>query len=284
MADTSIEWTDKVWNPVTGCSKVSQGCKHCYAETIANRFWGERKFTDVQCHPERLDEPSKWRKPAKVFVNSMSDLFHEDVPDKFIDQVFAMMYRAKQHTFQVLTKRPARMLEYFRRFEIGKNNIIGHDVDRVDRIGYAAGETYGSSNLFLPLPNVWLGVSVENQRAADERIPLLLQTPAAVRFVSCEPLLGAIDLEPFYLDNIHGGLSLYLDWLIVGGESGAGARPMQESWVRSIVQQCQAASVPVFVKQMGSVWAKERYIPTKSKKGGDIQDFPVDLQIREFPQ
>lgn len=249
MAKSSIEWTDMVWNPVTGCRKVSAGCKNCYAERIAGRFWGERKFTDVRCHEDRLDDPLRWKKPRRVFVNSMSDLFHEDVPDMFIEQVIQRMCDVDWHTFMVLTKRPRRMLEYL----TTKNN-------------------------WGVLPNVWLGVSVENQQAADERIPLLLQTPAAVRFVSCEPLLGPVELSfavrvdngaygydaltgrhfPFTLEPQYGSK---LDWVIVGGESGPNARPMHPYWVRWLRDQCQAAGVPFFFKQWGA------WLPNDSEYG-----------------
>jgi protein gp37 len=175
---TKIEWCmnpdgtpGEVWNPVTGCTKVSQGCKNCYAERIAARFWGERKFTDVQVHPERLEQISHWHKPRRIFVNSMSDLFHPDVPESFLDMVFARMFNNPRHAYMILTKRPERMLEY------------------------TTHGTFPSGN--FEARNIWLGVSVENQQAADERIPPLLQTPAAVRFVSCEPLLGPVDLSKY---------------------------------------------------------------------------------------
>lgn len=229
MADTKIEWADKVWNPVTGCSKVSQGCKYCYAERLANRFWGKRKFTDVICHEDRLEEPLKWRKPALVFVNSMSDLFHDDVPLGFINRVWTKMIESPQHTYMVLTKRPKRML-----------HVLGN---------------------YAIQPNIWLGVSCEDQRAADERVPLLLQTPAAVRFVSCEPLLGKINL--YWLRGEEKSDSVgrkynkalngmeQLDWVIVGGESGPGARPMHQDWVRHLLDQCLGYGVPFFFKQWG---------------------------------
>ena len=234
---TGIEWTNETWNPVTGCAKVSQGCKNCYAEGVAHRFWAKqyppvggrpRRFTDVQCHPDRLDEPLRWRKPRRVFVNSMSDLFHDDVPDEFIGQVFAVMGRAPQHTFQVLTKRPERM----RRF---------------------CAWTARTGN--PPLTNVWLGVSVEDQRASDERIPLLLQTPAAVRVLSCEPLLGPLEFSDVTRrsDAVHQLGKPALDgigWVIVGGESGPAARPCDVAWVRSIVEQCRAAGGPAFVQDV----------------------------------
>ncbi len=223
MGKSKIEWTDAVWNPVTGCTKVSQGCKHCYAERFAKRQGYD--FSQVELHPERLEIPLNWRKPKRVFVDSMSDLFHPNVPDYFIGKVFEIMNLAYNHTFQILTKRPERMVVFATTFR--------------DFVGI--------------LPNVWLGVSVENQKAADERIPLLLQTPAAVRFVSCEPLLGQIDIQIDLLaQNIvtNTGIS----WVIVGGESGPGARPMHPDWARSLRDQCQAAGVAFFFKQWGEWW------------------------------
>jgi protein gp37 len=242
MGDKSaIEWTDATWNPVTGCTKVSQGCKHCYAERHAVRFWGDRKFTEVRCHPERLDQPLRWRRPRRVFVNSMSDLFHEDVPDEFIWQVFNVMQLSGEHIFQILSKRPARMYEFVSR--------------RIRNAGHP------------PLPNVWLGVSCENQDTADERIPLLLRTLAAVRFVSAEPLLGPVNFEaiewrgnmlyPLRGETMAHDGAMYrggarLDWVIIGGESGPGARPFDVAWARHIIAQCKTAGVPVFMKQLGS--------------------------------
>jgi protein gp37 len=211
MADTSIEWADKVWNPVTGCTKVSEGCRNCYAERIAKRFWNGRKFGDIQCHPDRLDAPFHWKKPAKIFVNSMSDLFHEEVSDWFIDQVFNVAIHNPQHVFIILTKRPIKML---------------------------------CCAPLVAANNVWLGVSVENQQAADERIPLLLQTPAAIRFVSVEPMLSRISLP------LPG-----IDWVICGGESGANARPHPSlEDVRFLKDQCVSERVPFFLKQM---WGKK---------------------------
>lgn len=277
MSATSIEWTDETWNPVTGCRKISPGCTHCYAETIAKRFWKARAFTDVRTHADRLDAPLHWRKPRMVFVNSMSDLFHEDVPDAFIDEVFAVMALCPQHTFQVLTKRPERMREYF---DVLRDSWPR---DRVDSIGAAMNAIRGRPErqpvpVFLPLPGVWLGVSVEDQTRVDERIPLLLATPAAVRFVSAEPLLGPVDLSsvgPLRWDVLTGWKPAHdgwpegantdrLDWLIVGGESGASARPMHPDWARSLRDQCQTAGVPFFFKQWGE-WAPYRIVP-----GGDL--------------
>lgn len=220
MNKTKIEWATAVWNPVTGCTKVSEGCRNCYAEGIANRFWGERKFTDIRCHEDRLNQPETWKKGQRIFVNSMSDLFHPDVPYDFIVDVFAVMNANRQHTFIVLTKRPDRYYQLVR-------------------------------GALMPIPNVWIGVSVENQKAADERIPILLQAQAAVRFVSCEPLLGNVNLKGFYKNGMWVDGQNRIDWVIVGGESGTRARPMHPNWVRSIRDQCQEANVPFFFKQWG---------------------------------
>jgi protein gp37 len=260
---TKIEWTDETWNPVTGCTKVSQGCRACYAERLAPKvFAGQRVpdmggddpyasrprvFTDVRCHPERLDAPLHWKKPRRIFVNSMSDLFHEDVPDEFIDKIFAVMARCPQHTFQVLTKRPKRMLEYLG-WPFRPASIL--QIDHEAPPDLATGR--------WPLPNVWLGVSVEDQETADERIPLLLQTPAAVRFISAEPLLGPIDLDgwlPGLFEWKHE--RAMLGWVIAGGESGPKARPSHPDWFRSLRDQCAAAGVPYFFKQWGEHLAGE---------------------------
>lgn len=308
MGDKSkIEWTDATWNPVTGCTRVSEGCRNCYIErTPAFRIHG-RKFahgtTGVQLHPDRLDQPLKWKAPRRIFVNSLSDLFHEDVPDEFIDQVMRAMANTKRHTYQVLTKRPARMLTYlsgwwkrcYQDFESGAYIPVN------------------------PCPHIWFGVSVENQETADERIPLLLQTPAAVRFVSAEPLLGPVNIKKWVEcctcapDGEHCDSCLYgsLDWVIVGGESGPRSRPCDLSWIRSVKNQCKQADVPVFIKQLGkSPYAvcgqcgrSVGYVlgglvdacgPThakliaemaklKDRKGGNCDEWPEDLMVREFP-
>ncbi|AIM41020.1 hypothetical protein PBI_SQUIRTY_73 [Mycobacterium phage Squirty] len=247
MSDnTSIEWTQATWNPVTGCQKVSAGCDHCYAETIAHRFAGTKAYPngfDVTLRPDRLDWPLRKRKPLRIFVNSMSDLFHEQVSDEYIAEVFAVMAAAPQHTFQVLTKRHARM-----RSLLSSATFQGDCEHRML-------DQYGVLDNEWPLPNVWLGVSTENQKWADIRIPALLDTPAAVRFVSAEPLLGPIDLvqsinvDPFAAYHFKPG---GIDWVIVGGESGPGARPMHPDWARSLRDQCQAAGVPFLFKQWGA--------------------------------
>ena len=235
MADhTHIEWTDATWNPITGCTLVSAGCDNCYAaELTAGRLKnhpsrqglarrnaaGVAKFTgEVRFNEKWLDQPMRWRKPRRIFVCAHSDLFHESVPDEWIDPIFAVMALCPRHTFQVLTKRPDRMMEYVR----------------------------WTDNKRWP-DHVWAGVSVENQYWADRRIPALLDVPANVRFLSVEPLLKAVDLRPF-LDDIQ--------WVIVGGESGAKARPLRAEWVRQIRDDCLDADRPFFFKQWGGRTSK----------------------------
>lgn len=262
MADkTGIEWTDASWNPVTGCNKVSAGCKNCYAlrdwpRLSANpaSIYFSREFTDVRCHTERLEQPLRWNKPRMIFVNSMSDLFHDDVPFEFIDQVFAVMALAKQHVFQVLTKRPVRMYKYLCDLHPGSARVLSIRQASVPFVALAGNPAWP---IRFPLPNVWLGVSVEDQATADERIPLLLQTPAAVRFVSAEPLLAPVDIRDyleFYVPNPpfqDKDAAFGLDWVICGGESGPRARPMHPQWVRSLRDQCASTGTPFLFKQWG---------------------------------
>ena len=212
---TTIEWTEMTWNPVTGCTKVSPGCKHCYAETMAKRLvaMGSPRYREgfkVALQEDLVDLPRYWRAPRTVFVNSMSDIFHDEVPPAYIARVFRTMAECPQHIFQVLTKRAERLLELAPNLEWS--------------------------------PNIWMGVSVENQKFAS-RVAFLQQVPAQVRFLSVEPLLGPIDALP--LAGIH--------WVIVGGESGHGARPLEREWVVSVFHQCRAARVPFFFKQWGGV-------------------------------
>jgi len=256
MAEHSkIEWTDTTWNPVTGCTKVSPGCAHCYAERITNRFEGPGAFDKVVLHPERLEMPLRWKKPRMIFVNSMSDLFHRDVPDEFIAKVFQTMYLSPRHTLQVLTKRPRRMAKWLKR--CGNGGELGW----MTHNGTEPAKAYRGTGIIVglaknwPLPNVWLGVSVENQRMADKRIPLLLQAEAARNFVSAEPLLDAVCLEnwlPIYCVRMpEEDMPPHLSWVIVGGESGPEARPMHPDWVRALCGQCLGAGVPFFFKQWG---------------------------------
>jgi protein gp37 len=263
MGKTSIEWATHVWNPVTGCTKVSQGCKNCYAERLAKRFWGERKFSDVQCHTQLLNAPLHWGKPARVFVNSMSDLFHPDVPLEFILRCWMIMAQARQHTFMILTKRPERMRMFITEWLPGAWGLATMSLRLLDRA----------------LPNIWLGVSVEDQESADKHLPYLFNTPAAMRFISVEPMLESITLQGWdgqlvrnYLghDSVKGKEQRGpVDWVICGCESGSGRRPMETDWARLLRDQCQLAKVPFFLKQMeeggkvvkmpeldGRVWAE----------------------------
>jgi protein gp37 len=287
MADgTKIEWTDFTWNVVTGCTRVSEGCRHCYIDRTPPFRMARRRFdgpemgatTGVVLHPERLDKPLRMRKPRLVFVNSLADLFHDEVPDRFIAEVFNAMGASPQHSYQILTKRHARMRSLLRRWS-----------DHVTKGCHCPpGEGGCSAPVDVqhgtwPLPNVWLGVSVESQQWADIRIPALLDTPAAVRWISAEPLLGPIDLfgplvppghRPrltYWLDGRPGwgpeettatGLVVQpiavgprLDWVVCGGESGPGARPMHPSWARTMRDQCTQAGVPFLFKQHGE-WVR----------------------------
>lgn len=271
-SDTTIEWADKTWSPIIGCDRVSPGCDNCYAigtariregnphPKVAAAFAGTTERNEdgldwtgkVNLLHDRLDQPLHWKKPRKIFVNSLSDLFHDAVPDEFIAQVFARMWWSPQHTFQVLTKRHGRMRSIMPRIE-ERLRKIERDLELVDV----------PTPLTWPLPNVWLGVSVENQRWADIRIPALLDTQAAVRFLSCEPLLGAVDLtsvdgmnvlrgdDTGYENGLHWVDGPIINWVIVGGESGRGARPMHPDWARTIRNQCVQADVPFLFKQWG---------------------------------
>lgn len=247
---STIEWTDATWNPVRGCVKVSPGCKHCYAETFAERWRGivghpyEQGF-DPRLVPESLDAPLHWKNPRKVFVNSMSDLFGNFVPDEYIAAVFGIMAACPQHTFQVLTKRAERLPKWFEWMAVRGPHERMHRalVARKMSPGHAG---FGVLDPVWPLPNVHLGVSVEDRKYGLPRIERLRQTPAAVRFLSIEPLLE--DLGTVDLTGIH--------WVIVGGESGPGAREMKPEWVRSVRDQCVAAGVPFFFKQWGGIRKK----------------------------
>lgn len=271
---TGIQWTQETWNPTSGCDRLSEGCDHCYALTMAKRLkaMGQPKYQKdgdprtsgpgfgLTMHNDAVGLPLTWRKPRKVFVNSMSDLFHGHVTDEFIARVFAVMAATPQHTYQVLTKRHGRM-----------RSLLGNDGQTLLEATQDEETASRLYNAGWPLPNVHLGVSVENQKWASIRIPALLDVEAAVRFLSCEPLLGPVDLTAY----LHG-----IGWCIVGGESGRGSRPMDEEWVRRIIADCRDAGVPVFVKQLGSVWAQAR---GADGKGGEPSYWPEDLRVREFP-
>ena len=241
---SSIEWTDATWNPVRGCTKISPGCTHCYAETFAERFRGvpghpyERGF-DLRLVPEKLIEPLRWRRPRMIFVNSMSDLFHKDVPDDFVVDVARVMQLARWHTFQVLTKRSERLRDLLR-----------------SKLAFAAHE-----------PHIWWGVSVEDRKYGLPRVAHLREAPAAIRFLSIEPLLedlGALELQ---------GIA----WVIVGGESGAGARAMRPAWVRSVRRQCRLADVPFFFKQWGGL---RKSAAGRSLDGRTYDELPARSEAR----
>lgn len=314
---TSIEWTDATWNCLRGCSRVSEGCRNCYAEKIAGRFsdqgqpyyglairngtTGAHWTGAIRFMESQLTLPLRWRSPKRIFVNSMSDLFHEKVQDEWIEKILNVILKCPQHTFQVLTKRAARMYEWF---------------DREWRIWGKPAK---------PIKNLWLGVSCEDQPTADERIPLLLQTPGAVRWVSYEPALAPVDFTAFNLKRAaYGDSAIFSDrhahrpglhWIVIGGESGPGARPFNIEWARDVIAQCKAAGVPCFVKQMGGYvlsrndtgfegdtphsWPMDTHteeetaevyqsapvrVRLKDRKGGDWNEWPEDLRVREYPK
>ena len=326
---TSIEWTDATWNPTVGCSRVSPGCEHCYAERVAHRGMSpqHRGLTVLGAHAprwtgevrlveDRLALPLSWRKPKRVFVDSMSDLFHEALPMQAVARIFAVMAEASRHTFQILTKRPKRMRELVRSALFWDDvRAAAHALDDelLAKLDHACDDR--------SLPNVWLGVTAEDQQRADERIPLLLETPAALRFVSYEPALGPVRLdrltsdEGLWYDGLRGRFSgndgppgPRLDWVIVGGESGPKARPFDLAWGRSVVEQCRAAGVACFVKQLGarpegawedlSIGMRALFHTMESarnhrfdlrgsfedRKSNDPLEWPIDLRVRQFPE
>jgi len=311
MGRTSIEWTDYSWPIVNGCRRVSAGCERCYAERLtATRLSKTLKYKglavfgkngpkwtgETRLWEPHLEAPLNVKKPGRWFVADMGDLFYEGVADEDIARVFVIMALAKQHTFQILTKRPERMRAWM-------TNANGERICQLKpRSGHGDWIAVDTLSGFQwPLPNVWLGVSVEDQATADERIPILLETPAAVRFVSYEPALGPLTLHPGILGSPGHLAETFgnplIHWLICGGESGPGARPFDLNWARSIVGQCNEADVACFVKQLGArpfdgdegqrcdgephEWA---WLKLKDRKGGDIEEFPDDLRVRQFPE
>jgi protein gp37 len=344
---TKIQWTQETWNPIGGCRRKSPGCVNCYAERQAHRMaynpnvklalryvnitgtnssgihWTGKTFIDEDV----LLKPLRTKKPTTYFI-SLSDLFYSERPDEDIDRVFAVMALADHHRFQILTKYSERMLRYclFRNEDLGRQaqrQLVPH------MRAWLGGKIQHTGLIQWPLPNVWLGVSVENQQYADERIPLLLRTPAALRFVSYEPALGPVDFGRaypcgYYCDESVGhvdhpfvtpGITSKIDWIIVGGESGPGARPCNVRWIRSAVRQCRESSVPVFVKQLGafpvvepcrqhhydfgeSIGRKARFSPVDplhpstelwrvhldDRKGGAMEEWPEDVRVRQMPE
>jgi protein gp37 len=319
MATTTIQWTNKTWNPTVGCTRISPGCKFCYAFALHDKRHAAYKagkkipaqyakpFTELQMIEDRLTQPLRWRKPCRIFVNSVSDLFHEDVPDEFIAKCFAVMLLSQRHTFQILTKRPERM----RRF-VGAPNFGETIYDMAFHLSHmwAQGHLIDAVPEVSVLPNVWCGVSAEDQPRADARIPLLLKTPAAVRFVSFEPLLSAITMDRRHsycpTHDFSGGMCVSacpdlvtMDWALIGGESGHGARRCDIAWIRSLVKQCQDSEIAPFVKQLGSrPYQWDQYADgyggitggggdvayyCQDRKGGDMEEWPSDLRVREYP-
>ncbi|MBK8260209.1 MAG: phage Gp37/Gp68 family protein [Nannocystis sp.] len=369
---TSIEWTEATWNPVRGCSRVSRGCENCYAEGVARRFAGVGQPYEglvrigkdgkakaqwngvVRVVSEHLADPLHWTRPRRVFVNSMSDLFHEALPFETIAAIFGVMAASPAHTFQVLTKRPERASEFFAWAKARARDESPSDVCLYEALManpweprmVSLGLDHRDEEVEWPLPNVWLGVSVEDQATADERIPHLLACPAAVRWVSYEPALGQVDFSRFmwpvnsswpsnfrspeearaagasvtrHRQALVSAHAVFLDWIVVGGESGPGARPFDIVWARSVITQCREAGVACFVKQLGAhpvngersaIYDRhglvapglaheeaEEYAPRydegrivrpapvriRDRKGGAMSEWPEDLRVREWP-
>jgi len=291
---SNIEWTEQTWNPTTGCDRISPGCDNCYALTMAKRLkgMGSAKYqTDgdprtsgpgfgITTHADTLTEPLRWKKPRKVFVNSMSDLFHARVPRDFLAQVFAVMAATPQHTYQILTKRPERAARILTDLcTCGTGHPPGeHFRSSMEWAATSHSPTYVPGlqhgiyhRTVWPLPNVWIGTSIENADY-NRRADALRKTPAAVRFISAEPLLG-----PLNGINLTG-----IDWLILGGESGAGARPLEPQWIADLLAAARCSGTAPFVKQLGSVWARDNN--ASDSKGGKPDDWPTDLRVRKYPQ
>ncbi len=304
MSDGSaIEWTDATWNFVTGCTRISDGCLRCYIDSQPPFRMAHNRFdspeiggsTRILLHPDRLTVPLHWRKPRRVFINSLSDVFHEAVSAELLARAFAVMAATPQHTYQILTKRHARM-----RSLLGNGVFLQQVMGAGRQLGLsakipAAMDGGGLPQIIWPLPNVHLGVSVEDQHWADIRIRMLMHTPAAVRFLSCEPLLAPVKLHRGHAycpthdtagSRCVGGCSDLItpDWVIVGGESArraSDARPMELDWARSLVSDCRANGIPAFVKQLGSAWAAAA--GASHHKGGDMSEWPEDLRVRQMP-
>lgn len=327
---TQIEWTDVTWNAVVGCSRVSAGCVNCFAERFVHRGLapqhrgltvmrgGRPGWTgEVRLVESRLAEPLSWKKPRRVFVNSLPDLFHEGLRFEDIAAIFGVMAACSRHTFQVLTKRPERAREFFAWLDERGNDPVREcsDAMEVRRVQWTWPELWPD----WPLPNVWIGTSVEDQATADERIPRLLACPASVRFVSYEPALGPVVFQQLWLTPHTAGGDDGIGWIIVGGESGPGARPFDLAWARSVVAQCREAGVACFVKQLGAQpvdgtrsaihdvhgvaapsldhdeakrivagyrgghVVRPAPVRLRDRKGGNVREWPADLRVREFP-
>lgn len=310
---TGIQWTDTTWNPIRGCSRVSEGCRHCYAEVVAGRFCGDgmpyeglirqtakapRWNGQIKLVHEKYSDPLRWQKPRMVFVNSMSDLFHEAMPFEEVAALFGIMAGSPRHTFQVLTKRPKRAQAFFKWLE--REVFEGHTQYDVCRT-YAArrvGSMLASrmpNDCPWPAPNIWLGASIEDQATAVERITPLLSTPAALLWLSYEPALGPVDFEDvlrwvaFPLSVFKGGgqrteTPWKIDWVVVGGESGPGARPFHVEWARQTIRQARPHGTPVFVKQLGAApYLDGEPMKLAAKKGDEPEEWPEDVRVRQWP-
>lgn len=289
---TGIQWTDATWNPLRGCTRVSKGCKNCYAEEVAYRFSspgqpyegliaigkkGPRWNGQIRLVPGKLDEPIRWTKPRMVFVNSMSDLFHHNVPDEYIAAVFGVMAAAKAHTFQVLTKRPDRMKDWFD--WLSQQNLPEREYCAEKAFELTSRKETKILTKTWPLENVWLGVSCEDQHTTDKRIPVLMNCPACVHWASYEPALGSVDFSAWINKSSN------LDWIVVGGESGPKARTFSWVWANDVVTAASGSTTKVFVKQLGSkpILGGSGIISLKNKKGGDPAEWPQFLRVREYP-
>ena len=310
---TKIEWVrnddgkpGETWNPASGCSKVSSGCKLCYGERLSKRIYQGDKWkpwtaenvnTNLRVHPERFRQPFRWYEPRKIFTCSMGDLFHKDLPHGLVPDIFGIMGAAHWHSFFVLTKRPELMAE----------RLVAEEHAICRRVLFWSRELYNGKGIYArkkarlglppwPLQNVIAGTSVEDQKSVDGRIRHLVWTPAAKRFVSCEPQIGSIDLSP-WLGTCPCGMGFYaapelhspachrgqsLDWIICGGESGPRARPFDLDWARDLRDQCAKARIPFFLKQLGTHWARK--VGAKSYKGSDPAEWPEDLRVREMSE
>lgn len=329
-----IAWTEQTWNPIRGCSRVSEGCRFCYAEEMAARFCGEgqpyeglatrnpaRWTGEVRLIAKHLADPVRWKRPRMIFVNSMSDLFHEKLSNEQIAAVYGMMVAAPWHVFQVLTKRPERRREWHRWLSeqdkdprevlarAARQALVGASDADIEAFLNRGEWTWGPHRVW-PAANIWEGVSVEDQRTADERIPILLDTPAALRWISAEPLLGLLSVDRWVRPrwgaltarNTRPLESECLDWVVVGGESGPHARVCEIVWIRSIMRECAEGAVPCFTKQLGyraqdavnGIAGRGLVVPAdaadlvstrlRCPAGKDWDEWPEDLRVRQWPE
>lgn len=303
---TGIQWTDATWNFIRGCGRKSPGCENCYAEVVANRFSGPgqpfeglitlgqkgpRWNNKIKLVPEKMDQPLRWTRKRMIFVNSVSDLFHKNVPFEFIAASFGVMAEANKHIFQILTKRPERAKVFFGWLtaEATSRGTTMVDVCLDEAAKVTKRKKLSGPQPAWPLSNVWLGVSAENQATADDRIPKLLMLPAAVSWVSYEPALGPVNFYGWLGSQpakSGSNIGSTIDWIVVGGESGSNARKFHWKWAEDVVMQCKNSTTKVFVKQMGTNpdMTGANVPPLTSRKGGDMAEWPTTIQVREYPR